>query len=475
MKRFFYIFLSLILIICSCTGQGIKPEVPGSEGDQGTTDTPVTEPNEFDGIVGNAKMEEDIPLDLKSAAVEGNWSYLGGWHQERAQVYHVENRGYKGSKCLAISAPNGTVDVGFGQVIKLIPEQPYKISARIKTDGVSGGAGAHLSLDYLWAPRSRPVVGTTDWTNVTLEIEPPTEEVVLCLKLGGTAADCSGVAYFDNVTVSFNDDLYIKESEHIKLVIDKSHLSVSESLIEQWLDNLDEAYKSYQELFKGKIPYEKNRMVIRAAPGIDAWAYAGDPIQWNSDYISSTLLQLQKGDWIFGILHEMGHNFAPGSFGATYAWNFNEELFANFRMYYVLDNLNGTIVQTAKIYNSDGTSTSVEKKYVGKEIMQLYKSECDNGYDMTIAKNRAVEMGNALCYCLCRMVEQYGWQLWIDTFDYLYKVTPEQKPEYAGMTGWDKFEYLMDALSLHNYEDVRNSFTKAELNVIKEYLQTQKI
>jgi hypothetical protein len=213
-------------------------------------------------------------------------------------------------------------------------------------------------------------------------------------------------------------------------------------------------------------------MVIRAAPGIDAWAYAGDPIQWNSDYIASTLLQLKKGDWIFGILHEMGHNFAPGSFGATYAWNFNEELFANFRMYYVLDKLNGTIVQTANIYNSDGTYTSQEKKYVGKEIMQLYKSECDNGYDRTIAKNSPVEMGNALCYCLCRMVEKYGWQVWIDTFDYLYTISPMQKPT-NGMTGWDKFEYLMDALSLHNYEDVRKSFTAAELNVIKAYLQTQ--
>lgn len=471
MKRLFNVLFCFLMVSVSCSKSGNVTDpgtdVPGTEVEKPSSDSD----DDFSSIVGNADMEKDVSLDLKSEAIEGNWSYLGGWHQERAKVYHVENRGYKGSRCLAIHADQ-TVDVGFGQVIKLIPDQPYKISARVKTENVSGGAGAHLSLDYLWAPRSAPVTGTTDWTNVTLEIEPTTEEVVLCLKLGGTAADCSGVAYFDNVTVRYNDDLYIKESDHLKLVIDKSHLSVGENYIDEWLARLDQAYLAYKELFKGKIPYEKDRMVIRAAPGIDAWAYAGDPIQWNSDYIASALMQLKKGDWIFGILHEMGHNFAPGRFNGTYAWNFNEELFANFRMYYVLDKLNATIVQTANIYNPDGTYTSVEKSYVGKEIMQLYKSECSNGYDMTIAKGRAVEMGNALCYCLCRMVDKYGWQLWMDTYEYLYDITPEQKPE-AGMTGWDKFEYLMDALSMHNYEDVRKSFTKAELNVIKEYLQTQ--
>lgn len=467
MRHLLYIIFSLIPLLLACSdgmdgsGDELVPEViPPALGGDGIGD-----------IVGNYDMEDDVQLDLKSEAIAGNWSYLGGWHSDKVQVFQTDDRGYKGSRALVIYAPENT-DVGFGQVIKVVPEQPYKISARIKTEGVSGGAGAHLSLDYLWAPRSAPVVGTTDWTKVTLEIEPTTEEVVLCLKLGGTAADCSGVAYFDNVTVTYNNDLYIKESDHIRLVVSKEHISVDEALIEEWLEKLDQAYITYKELFNGKVPYEKDRMIIRASPGIGAWAYAGDPIQWNSDYIASTLMQLKKGDWVFGILHEMGHNFAPGRFNGTYAWNFNEELFANFRMYYVLDKLNATIVQTANIYNPDGTYTSVEKSYVGKEIMQLYKSECDNGYDMTIAKGRAVEMGNALCYCLCRMVDKYGWQLWKDTFEYLYNITPEQKPE-NGMTGWDKFEYLMDALSLHNYEDVRNSFTKAELDVIEKYLLTQ--
>lgn len=37
-------------------------------------------------------------------------------------------------------------------------------------------------------------------------------------------------------------------------------------------------------------------------------------------------------------MHEIGHNFAPYISGATYAWNWNEEIFANFRMFYALEN-----------------------------------------------------------------------------------------------------------------------------------------
>ena len=64
---------------------------------------------------------------------------------------------------------------------------------------------------------------------------------------------------------------------------------------------------------------------------IDAWAYAGYPIQWNRDYVASTLDEVARYDnAVFGIMHEMGHNFAPGNYvtGAydhgNGEWNWNE-------------------------------------------------------------------------------------------------------------------------------------------------------
>ena len=95
---------------------------------------------------------------------------------------------------------------------------------------------------------------------------------------------------------------------------------------------------------------------------IDAWAYAGYPIHWNRDYVASTLDEVARYDnAVFGIMHEMGHNFAPGNYvtGAydhgNGEWNWNEELFANFRMYYALCRtgysvyLNNTVYTGAQI------------------------------------------------------------------------------------------------------------------------------
>ena len=42
---------------------------------------------------------------------------------------------------------------------------------------------------------------------------------------------------------------------------------------------------------------------------------------------------LQHDDWCFGILHEIGHVF---NIGDT-SWNWNDEMFANFRMHYALE------------------------------------------------------------------------------------------------------------------------------------------
>lgn len=461
MIRHIILFLIGFSSLCSCTKAPVEPEEPAA---------PVIQDTE--NLIANWNMEQDVDMGTVSLPVNGNWGYIGGWNENAATPVHMDNRGINGSRCLVLMAADEEVDVGFAQTVTVKPGTPYKAMARIKTEGVTGGAGGHLSLDYLWAPRSESVMNTSDWTNVVLEFEPETDKVTLCLKLGNTAASSKGVAYFDNVTLKVNTDLYILESEHIRLVINKKYLAVSEDVVKTWLSRLDMVYDAYKELFNGRTPFDGEKMTIRSAV-IDAWAYAGNPIQWNQDYIEDALLQVKNGDWCFGILHEIGHNYAPYMSDASYTWNFNEELFANFRMYYALCKLNGTIITDASVPNGDGTYSNVKKTYTGKEIAALYKSDTDNCYDRTIGANRAVEMGNALCWCFCRMVDKYGWDMWIDTFDELYTI-PRNEAEEKSMNHWERFEYLMKYLNKHAPEDVHNSFTEAELRVIKTYLETQK-
>lgn len=157
--------------------------------------------------------------------------------------------------------------------------------------------------------------------------------------------------------------------------------------------------------FFRKKPYGGNKIRIRSG-SINAWAYAGNPIQWNENYITETLMSVKEGDWCFGLMHELGHDFAPGhftEFSATCAFDFNEEVMANWRMYYALEKLDGVVFNNDKIYH-------------GKEVVALYRSDTPNSYDNIIKAGRCEEMGNGLTYCLWRIRDAYGWQVWIDTW-----------------------------------------------------------
>ena len=147
-------------------------------------------------------------------------------------------------------------------------------------------------------------------------------------------------------------------------MVDKKYVSISDSQIDEWLLKLDKVYEAYIELFSGRKPFEGKIVTLRSA-AIDAWAYAGNPVQWNQDYISSALLNVGKGDWCFGIMHELGHNFAPYISNATYTFDWNEELFANFRMYYALEKLNAVVITDANILQPDGSTKTETKTYVG--------------------------------------------------------------------------------------------------------------
>lgn len=467
MTHYLKVLLALMLSMAMFTDCSSK-ELPPIIGPDGEKTDPNQNSEPLDGIIANPNFEETIDLTKYTGDLStGRWYYVGGWCDNYASVRQLDNWGYKDSRCVAIIASEHTVDVGIAQRIKVIPGKFYRVSARVKTINVSGAnaeSGASLAINTTFGKKSARVYGTTDWTTVTLDIEPDGEYIEIALKLGANSDDAKGEAYFDNVTISYNTSLYSCESEHIILITDKSRVTASDEVISAWLSNLDKVYEAYVELFSGRKPHDGKKITIRSGI-IDAWAYAGNPIQWNEDYVAETISSVAKGDWCFGLMHELGHDFAPGhftEFSASQAFDFNEEVFANWRMYYAIEKLNAKIINNGKTYN-------------GSEIVSLYKSDTDNCYDKILVPRLAKEMGNALTYCLWRIKDKYGWNVWIDTWDEIYK-TSRNAAEEASMTQWDKFDWLMTMLSKHtpNGEEVRETFPDGELEVIKAYLSTQK-
>ncbi len=106
--------------------------------------------------------------------------------------YKIENTNYN--------------DAMFYKTINVTPNTPYKVTCKIKTQDVKTSkentdAGAHICIkDGLI--KSDNVIGTTDWTEVTLYFNSKNkEEIDLGFRLGGNEDTAIGTAWFSDFTI----------------------------------------------------------------------------------------------------------------------------------------------------------------------------------------------------------------------------------------------------------------------------------
>jgi hypothetical protein len=253
------------------------------------------------------------------------------------------------------------------------------------------------------------------------------------------------------------DDVMIEEvskftlsTAHIRLVIDPEDASVvHKNTIKAWLSNLERAYEKYRELMGG-YPYNGSVITIQSVdhyPG--GWAVAGNPILWYKPYIKPELQDIQAtGTWSFGIMHELAHDFVLDN--SNKSWIFNEEMFANFRMYYVAEQLN--------IPLKEG------KVYLGAEIKNYYMEDAPQSYSKGIAQGVAVGY-DGLMYTLIRIKDQIGWDPIINTFRDL------NSSSYYPSTNLERFNLFLDKLSSYSGTNVRATYLPGELVTIEQLLQ----
>ena len=100
-----------------------------------------------------------------------------------------------------------------------------------------------------------------------------------------------------------------------------------------WVDKLDRAYEAFADLV-GDVPFDGEKIMITSADELHgAWARCGNPIKWKREYIAKSFQEnVNKGDWLFGIVHELSHNF-----DLDYRWVWEAEIAANFKMDYVFE------------------------------------------------------------------------------------------------------------------------------------------
>ena len=386
-----------------------QPEIPGQPG----------EPEVLVVEISNPGFEQKV--DFTGAA--GAWEKTNAWQTDRAVFTYEPQDGFNGSAGIRIACIEGD----------------YTTDA-VVTQSVSGLVPGKL-------------YGTNGWTRRSVQFIAEESTAVVGCRLGFWAGDSRGTVWFDDVALRTPEGMYHRESEHLEMYIEKALVRVSDSVMDGWLAKLDKVYDAYTELFDFFVPFGGRKMIVLSKV-IDAWAYAGYPIQWNRDYVASTLDEVVRYDnAVFGIMHEMGHNFAPGNYvtdaydRGNGEWIWNEELFANFRMYY-------SLCKTGyKVYMNNTV-------YTGAQISDMYRKS----YEETLARGIAAD-GDGLMYVMTRMADIEGWEPFRKAFRELYDLAPQTS---CGTTKWEKIDYFLSVLSRHAGKDLMQEyFTQSEINVLK--------
>lgn len=128
------------------------------------------------------------------------------------------------------------------------------------------------------------------------------------------------------------------EGEHIILEVRSEDMQILDDP-HAWVKKLDRAYEALADLV-GDVPFNGAKITIRSAEDVGgAWARAGNPITWKRDYIPGAFRDhVNRGDWLFGIIHEISHNF---DLDGRWAWDC--ELTANFKMDYAFEKAKAVI------------------------------------------------------------------------------------------------------------------------------------
>ena len=393
----------------------VQPEIPGEP----------EQPERLVVEIADPGFEQEVDF------TSGAWKKTHAWQTDRAVFSYEPTGGYNGSAGIRIACVDGdyTTDAVVTQPVSgLVPGKLYELSAMVRTSGVTGGRGGNICLfgQGVWVG-SPPFVGTNGWTRRSVQFIAEETTAVIGCRLGFWAGDSRGR--------------------------DKALVRVSDAVIDGWLAKLDKVYDAYTELFNFFVPFGGRKMIVLSKQ-IDAWAYAGYPIEWNRDYVASTLDEVVRYDnAVFGIMHEMGHNFAPGnyvtgSYGSGNGdWNWNEELFANFRMYYAL-------CRTGyKVYMNNTV-------YTGAQIADMYRKS----YEETLARGIASD-GDGLMYVMTRMADTEGWEPFRKAFRELYGLDPAVS---CGATKWEKIDYFFSVVSRYAAKDLLETyFTPAQIAALK--------
>lgn len=172
--------------------------------------------------------------------------------------YKIENTNYN--------------DAMFYKTINVIPDTPYKVTCKIKTQDVKTSkentdAGAHICIkDELI--KSDNVIGTTDWTEVTLYFNSKNKEKIdLGFRLGGNEDTTIGTSWFSDFTIESGIQNESKTWNFLCLLFDYVDVNIDNknvklSLTQTDKDDISICMRRFQNSIQ-EMSYDKIRVTYK--------------------------------------------------------------------------------------------------------------------------------------------------------------------------------------------------------------------
>lgn len=141
---------------------------------------------------------------------------------------------------------------------------------------------------------------------------------------------------------------------------------------------IDNFYSAMLDL-TGNRPYNGDMLALKECPRNPYFAYAGNPIVLNSEYVPQSVARFDNNEVDFGWVHEMGHDF-DDEIGHYYNYGTFTEFQANIKLSYALEMLcteNSTLkikswvdkktMQTGVAFNDEYFAPAGDKYLADKE------------------------------------------------------------------------------------------------------------
>jgi hypothetical protein len=230
------------------------------------------------------------------------------------------------------------------------------------------------------------------------------------------------------------------EGRHIILKVDAEDMKLLDDP-QAWVDKLDRAYEALADLV-GAAPFQGEKITILSAEDLHgAWARAGNPIKWKRQYIPKSFQEnVNKGDWLFGIVHEISHNFDLDN-----RWVWEAEIMANFKMDYAFEKTQAVVFSQGQVCDyGDPDGLRLTDIYRKNELGRIKSSYLlHGGWDR-----------DPYHRLLAELVEKIGWEPIRQAYRWLNTLGPGE----LRRDGLSKRSLFVRAIDEHTDFDVAGQF-----------------